>query len=304
MPNWTKICSLVASLLDTLLILKMNLSKLISCKHCGNIAKMEIVGCVIDDNDDYDPNDGSGGYWGTHYNVLRCPACEKINIVSYKWHDGMNSEDEINYDFLYPQNSSNPIGLPEKILKAYEAAEKVKTIDVNAYAILMRRLLELVCLDRGASSEYLAVMLKELADKNEIPQKLVKVASGLKDFGNIGAHAGSGELTEKEIPIVNALCIAILEYVYTAPHLATIAENKLNSIKTKTKSKKIMATRTVFTDDKNNKMDCHQNDQGKVFISVGQTGDSIMHNSFIRLEKNDVTQLIKTLSELEKKMLD
>ena len=74
-------------------------------------------------------------------------------------------------------------------------------------------------------------MLKELAAKNEIPDKLVKVASGLKDFGNIGAHAGSGDLTEKEIPILNALCSAILEYVYSAPHLATIAENKLKTIK-------------------------------------------------------------------------
>jgi hypothetical protein len=42
-------------------------------------------------------------------------------------------------------------------------------------------------------------------------------------------------LTEKEIPIVNALCSAILEYVYSAPYLASIAENKLTTIKTKAK---------------------------------------------------------------------
>jgi hypothetical protein len=217
----------------------MDLSKLISCRHCGNISKMEIIGNVNDDQTNYnfDPDGGPDIIWGIHYSVLKCPACKKINIVSYIWHDGMESEDEISYDFLYPQNSNYPVGLPENILTAYKAAEKVKSIDVNAYAILMRRLLELVCLDREASSGTLAYMLKELADKNEIPQKLVKVASGLKDFGNIGAHAGSGELTEKEVPIVNALCSAILEYVYSAPHLATIAENNLKSIKTKAKRK-------------------------------------------------------------------
>jgi hypothetical protein len=213
----------------------MSLSKLISCRHCGNISKMEIIGNVNDDHTEVDEY-GSGIEWGIHYSVLKCPACEKINIVSYEWHDGIESEDEISYDFLYPQNSTYPIGLPEKILTAFKAAEKVKSIDVNAYAILMRRLLELVCLDRNATSGTLAAMLKELAGKKEIPDKLVKVASGLKDFGNIGAHAGSGELTEKEIPIVNALCSAILEYVYSAPHLATIAENKLNTIKTKSKN--------------------------------------------------------------------
>lgn len=171
---------------------------------------------------------------GTQYSILKCPACKKINIVSHFWHDAL--EEEAEYDFLYPQNASYPIGLPNKILKAFESAEKVKTIDVNAYAILIRRLLELVCLDRNATGGTLAAMLKDLANKNEIPDKLVKVASGLKDFGNIGAHAGSGELTEKEIPIVNALCIAILEYVYSAPYLATIAGDKLKAIKTKSNS--------------------------------------------------------------------
>lgn len=213
----------------------MELSKLVSCLHCGNIARMEILDIARDEHDEVDPNSGPIGIWGTHYGVLKCPACAKINIVSYYWHDGIESEDEILYEFLYPKNSEYPIGLPEKILVAFKAAEKVKPIDVNAYAILMRRLLELVCLDRNAKSGTLASMLTELASKNEIPNKLVKVALGLKDFGNIGAHAGSGELTEKEIPIVNALCNAILEYVYSAPHLATIAESKLNAIKSKSK---------------------------------------------------------------------
>jgi hypothetical protein len=213
----------------------MDLSKLISCSHCGNVSKMEIIGNVNDDHTEVDEVFGPTYEYGTHYSVLKCPACEKVNIVSYDWNDSMESDDEISYDFLFPQNPNYPIGLPEKILTAFKAVEKVKSIDVNAYAILMRRLLELVCLDRNATNGTLAVMLKELANKNEIPNKLVKVASGLKDFGNIGAHAGSGELTEKEIPIVNALCNAILEYVYSAPYLATLAENKLNAIKTKKK---------------------------------------------------------------------
>lgn len=65
-----------------------------------------------------------------------------------------------------------------------------------------------------------------------------------------------------------------------------------------------MATRTVFSDDNNNEMDCYLNDQGKVYINVGQTGDDNMYNGFITLEKGDVTQLIKILSELEKEMED
>ena len=90
----------------------------------------------------------------------------------------------------------------------------------------------------SASKGILASMLKDLANRNEIPDKLVKVAQGIKDFGNMGAHAGIGELSENEIPIVATLCTVILEYIYSAPHLATIAENKLNAIKNNVKSKR------------------------------------------------------------------
>ena len=196
---------------------------------------MEIVGKIADYFKGDDPEFGYINFHGTIYSVLKCSACSKTNIVSYFWHDAMESDEEITYDRLYPADTIYPVGLPEKILDAFKSAEKAKSLDVNAYAILTRKLLELVCLDRGAKSDWLAIMLKKLANAGEIPEKLVKVASGLKDFGNIGAHAGSGKLTLEEIPIVNALSIAILEYVYSAPFLATEAENKLNAIKSNVK---------------------------------------------------------------------
>jgi hypothetical protein len=208
-------------------------SKLIACRHCGNISRMDIEGNVFVNESWEDPQYGPGPDQGTHYDILKCPACDKINIVTYFTHEYMESEEDISYEFLYPQNSEYPQGLPQNILVSYKAAEKVKSIDVNAYAILMRRLLEQVCIDRGANSGTLATMLTELANKGEIPQKLVKVAAGLKDFGNIGAHAGSGDLSIEEIPIVNALCKAILEYVYSAPYLVDVAETKLKQIKSK-----------------------------------------------------------------------
>jgi hypothetical protein len=212
----------------------MNLSEVIECKHCGNISAMEILG-TVDDLQFEEDDHGPGYSYGTKYDILKCPAplCKKVTVASYSYHEAFEEDDSFPYKFIYPQSSNAPIGLPDKIGKALMAAEKIKSIDVNAYAILIRRLLELVCIDRKAAGATLAGMLKDLSGKGEIPEKLVKVAAGLKDFGNIGAHAGSGELTEKEIPIVTALCKAILEYVYSAPHLANLAEEKLKSIKIK-----------------------------------------------------------------------
>jgi len=213
-----------------------NLSSTITCGHCGNIAPMEIIGTANSSTPYYDHDGYEIGYSGDFYSILKCPSCKKNNIATYFWHDGLDTDDEVVYKVLYPNQIDTPQGLPSHIASSINAAEKIKNIDVNAYAILLRRILEQVCLDNGAKSGTLAAMLKDLADRHEIPNKLVDVAKGLKDFGNIGAHAGIGELSEKEIPIVRALTFAILEYMYTAPHLATLAESMLASIKKKTKS--------------------------------------------------------------------
>lgn len=209
------------------------LSKLITCSHCYNISKMEIIGSVNDDNVYVDDKSRSMMECGTIYSVLECPACNQVNIIRYDWHDGMESDEEVKYEILFPKNEKTPFGLPEKIEKALIAADKVKIIDVNAYAILLRRLLELVCIDRNAEGDTLAKMLNDLSSKGEIPIKLVNVAKRLKDLGNVGAHAATGDLSEKETPIIKALILAILEYIYSAPHLAEIAEQKLNKIKRK-----------------------------------------------------------------------
>ena len=113
-------------------------SKVVSCGHCHNISPMVIIGNVNQENEYEDSEYGRMCDSGTIYSVLECPACSKINIVNYFWHDNMESEDEVDYEFLYPISDKYPLGLPDNILSTYKAAEKVKSIDVNAYAILMR----------------------------------------------------------------------------------------------------------------------------------------------------------------------
>jgi len=59
----------------------------------------------------------------------------------------------------------------------------------------------------------------------------VDVAAGIRKLRNIGAHADLGELTEAELPVLDGLTRAILEYVYSAPLLAREAEERLAKLK-------------------------------------------------------------------------
>jgi hypothetical protein len=90
--------------------------------------------------------------------------------------------------------------------------------------------LDLVCVDRKAEGNTLAKKLADLAHKGEIPTNLVGVSSGIRQFRNIGAHADLGSLTALESSLLDSLCRAILEYVYTAPYLAARAQIRFDKL--------------------------------------------------------------------------
>lgn len=208
-----------------------DLSEPTLCPHCGNISPMVILGGCADTLSVKlkDPNDEPFEH-GTIYQVLKCHSCPEVTIRSYFWHDMMDEEHPVQFKVLYPSDSKMPIGMPENIEKAFRSALKVKQVDANAFGVLIGRVMDMVCKDRGATGRFLGNKLSDLAAKGEIPTKLVEVAQKLTKLRNVGAHAELGELTMKEIPIVEDLCRALLDYIYTAPYLAQRADETLNKL--------------------------------------------------------------------------
>jgi len=105
-------------------------------------------------------------------------------------------------------------------------------MDPNAYGVLLGRVLDILCEDRRANGDTLYKKLEDLGNKGEIPKPLVEMAHSLRQLRNVGAHASLGELTGKEIPFLDNLCRAILEYVYEAPDLIQKAKQRLDEIAT------------------------------------------------------------------------
>ncbi|HEV2481414.1 MAG TPA: hypothetical protein VGS79_17200 [Puia sp.] len=65
-----------------------------------------------------------------------------------------------------------------------------------------------------------------------------------------------------------------------------------------------MAAKTVFSDLENNEMECYINQDGKLYIGVSLPDSDGVYSGFITLDKADVSQLIKILSELKEEMED
>lgn len=203
------------------------------CGHCGNRAPMEIVGCHSDIRRS-DSSDAVGFDFdeGRVHEMLLCPNCKKIVLRTCYIHEASDDpEYGYSYEVLYPTPRKLPRGLPDKVEAAYESALRVQSIDANAFAVLLGRVLELVCVDRGANGDTLYKQLNDLASRGEIPATLADIANGLRNLRNVGAHASLGELTDKDVPMLDALARAIVEYVYTAPSLVGLAKRKYERLK-------------------------------------------------------------------------
>lgn len=188
---------------------------------------MTVVGNVV--HDTFEDED-TGQTAGDIYETLICSKCEKPTIRSGFYHDGMD-EDEWSPHILYPTKTKVLEGLPAKVQREYDAAQLVARVSPDAYAVLLGRILDVVCEDRGAKGKDLHSRLKDLAARQEIPERLVDMAHDIRQFRNVGAHANLGSLTEDEIPFLSALSDAVLEYVYLAPKMLAEAQARLDKIK-------------------------------------------------------------------------
>ena len=201
----------------------------LTCLHCGNTAPMLIQAKYSRIKTHEIPNISwdEGPFW----EILECTACNRVLLREGRWHEFIHADTGPEYEILYPNGTEQIRGLPTNIAKSYAAAQRVKAIDSNAFAVLLGRVLELVCIDKKAEGRSLFERLKEIANKGIMPQQLAEMANALRQLRNIGAHADLGELTASEVPILEDLSRAILEYIYSAPALVQLVQSKIDAYK-------------------------------------------------------------------------
>ncbi|MCU0081388.1 DUF4145 domain-containing protein [Extibacter muris] len=217
-------------------MMKFDLEKeeVIKCFHCGNETPMSQIGKYSWGSRDIEFADFDYLY---EYELFACPVCHKVTLRESYGDETMivpHLDGAMRYHcdktILFPTNSIDSNSIPSKVKEAYEAALKVKNIDKYVGLLALRRTLELVLKDKGATKWGLKDKIEEIAEKGVLPDTLKEASSLTKILGDSAAHDKEMDIEQQDVESMAEFVEYIIEYLYVVP-------DKINSYKQRLSSK-------------------------------------------------------------------
>lgn len=197
------------------------------CPHCGYNGTFLQVGI----QDIYTFRTDSRGQHPLYYlGIRKCPN-EKCH-----GHLFFISDNDRNIVLTSPSESIpfDKENIPDKVLNAFEEAIKCHSNSCFiASAIMIRKTLEEICIERGAKGANLYKKLQDLGGKILIPQELLSGMNELRLLGNDAAHIEAqtfSEIGKDEIEVSLDFAKEILKAVYQYDNLL----QRLKKLKDKT----------------------------------------------------------------------
>jgi len=195
--------------------------EVIKCFHCGNETLMSQKGEYSWGSRDIEYNDFDFLY---EYELFACPVCHKVTLRQIYGDETMarpSYPGEMEWynkkSILYPINSIDSCSIPPRVKEAYEAALKIKGIDKNVCLMALRRTLELILKDKGATKWGLKDKIEEIAEKGLLPDTLKEASSLTKILGDSAAHDKDLEIDQYDVESMAEFIEYIIEYLYVVP---------------------------------------------------------------------------------------
>ena len=178
------------------------------CAHCGHNGTFEVIGQDLFVEDKYTCGQ------------RRCPdpACRGHLFVILKNRDLV---------FQYPPRRTpfNKDNIPASILKTFDEAITCHAHSCFvASAIMIRRTLEEICEERGASGKDLKARILDLKTKVILPQELFDAMDELRLLGNDAAHIEAktfAQISKPELDVAIEFTIELLKALYQYSSLLT-----------------------------------------------------------------------------------
>lgn len=188
------------------------------CPHCGH--QGTFIKVLPQDLHTWYRNPGSSSEIPDKYlGIRKCPN-EKCQGHLFFISDNNRNVLMTSPSETIPFNKEN---IPEKVLKAFEEAIKCHSNSCFiASAIMIRKTLEEICIERGATGANLLKKLQDLGGKILIPQELLNGMNELRLLGNDAAHIEAqtfSEIGKEEIEVSLEFAKEILKAVYQYDNL-------------------------------------------------------------------------------------
>ncbi len=162
-----------------------------TCYHCGNTGLLKHIGTTCWKNEDIvrDPYGEICDYTlieHTNWHVYECPVCNQPVVISEYVFDVANEDPGISIEF--PKAPIHNEGVPKGIASAFESAVKTKGIDSAICLLSLRRVLEMICKEKGATGGTLEDKITCLIASKVLPDMLDDACWIIRKLGNEAAH--------------------------------------------------------------------------------------------------------------------
>lgn len=203
-----------------------NKSLVHQCFHCGNKGIQEVVGSHNSQfggpkYDSYGIQIDQELFESIDWLLLCCPVCKMVTLVQkYSNECTRNPQTgDIVYEdkVLYPECHFSYEGVPEEVNSAFEAALRVRNIDTAICLLSLRRVLEAICIDRGATGNTLNQMINDMLNRGVLPQIMKDACWIIRQLGNSAAHADGTVFMTSEVEQTIEFVRTIIQYLYTLP---------------------------------------------------------------------------------------
>ena len=190
------------------------------CQHCGNSGLHTVLESVIE-VETIEFEHGNSFEENFEITFCRCENCNRHSLFSF-----LNGNSDEAWS-LFPREKQIDQSVPKSIRNAYSEALKIKKISSIAFVIMIRRALDLLCKQEGATGNNLYEKIIDLGKKELIPKVLSDMADTIRLIGNDRAHDDNEILKENDLDVLDDFYSSIIEYVYIGPRKVELLRQKL-----------------------------------------------------------------------------
>lgn len=143
-------------------------------------------------------------------------------------YDSYNDIEYYDISNLYPLNNYKMDNVPIDISSSFEAALKVKDINIDLCLVGLRKVLELICKDNNATGRTLEKKIDDMIQKNIFPKEMEVAYWVIRQAGNKAVHEKKSKLTKYDIDEIANLLYSIINYLYIIPRKMVKLKGKIN----------------------------------------------------------------------------